>query len=141
VALHLFLVGLTMTLLWWPLYVFLVLLYWDGGISGVAHGFALASPVAVALLFVAALPVRRVVPACASAGGRLVWAVVVFVLGTPGVLVFGFSYYSDQGLGLLGVGLLYAMIAAFFVPDRQIRVGVGAVLAGVVAFGGLIAMA
>jgi hypothetical protein len=75
--------------------------------------------------------------------GRLGWAVVVFVLGTLGVLAGVAAYGGDVDLGpaatrIALTGLPYVLAAAFFVPSRGTRLGAAAVLAAGVVYGGLV---
>ena len=82
----------------------------------------------------AGLPARTVVPLCGSVPQRLGWAVLVFILGTLGVLTGLAAYGGGASLGSAGTrvaltGAPYAVAAAFFVPSRWVRLGVLAVLA------------
>ncbi|MFJ2738265.1 hypothetical protein ACIO3O_01215 [Streptomyces sp. NPDC087440] len=142
-ALHLVLVWAAMAAVT-PAFGFgLLVSGWGGGAGAAVLLAALGLPVLVGLLAVTALPVRAVVPLCGSRRGRLGWAVLVFLLGTSGVLA-GVAAYSEQvDLGSAGTrialaGVPYALVAAFFVPGPWVRLGAVAVLAAGVAYGGFI---
>ncbi|WP_055525169.1 hypothetical protein [Streptomyces graminilatus] len=142
-ALHLFLVWATMAAVVPALGFGLVLMAWGGGSGATALIFALGVPLAVVLLAMAGLPARTVVPLCGSVSQRHGWAVLVFVLGTLGVLAGLAAYSGDVDLGgdstrIALTGVPYAVAAAFFVPDRWIRLGAVAVLAAAVVYGGFI---
>jgi hypothetical protein len=71
------------------------------------------------------------------------WAILVFVLGTLGVLAGLAAYGGDVDLGSAGTrialtGVPYAVAAAFFVPGRWVRSGALVVLAAGVVYGGLV---
>lgn len=142
-ALHLFLVW-AMTAAVVPMLGFgLVASAWGGGAGATVPVFALVVPLTVGLLATAGLPVRSVVPLCGSAPQRLGWAVLVFVLGTLGVLAGLAAYGGDVDLGSASTrialtGAPYAVAAAFFVPSRWVRLGALAVLAAGVAYAGFV---
>jgi hypothetical protein len=121
----------------------LVVSAWGGGAGATVPVFALGVPLAVCLLAMAGLPARTVVPLCDSVPRRLGWAVLVFILGTLGVLAGLAAYSGDVGLGSAGTrvaltGAPYAVVAAFFVPSRWVRLGALAVLAAGVVYGGFV---
>ncbi|MER5542343.1 hypothetical protein ACWDBD_31660 [Streptomyces sp. NPDC001118] len=142
-ALHLFLVW-AMTAAVVPTLGFeLVVSAWGGGAGATVPVLALGVPLMVGLLTVAGLPVRTVVPLCGSAPQRLGWAVLVFVLGTLGVLAGLTAYGGGVDLGSAGTrialtGAPYAVAAALFVPSRWVRLGSLAALAAGVAYGGFV---
>lgn len=142
-ALHLFLVWALMAAVVPTLGFGLVLSNWGGEAGATVPVFALGVPLTVGLLATAGLPARTVVPLCGSASQRLGWAVLVFALGTLGVLGGLVAYLGDVDLGSAGIrialtGIPYAVAAAFFVPGRWVRLGALAVLASAVAYGGFI---
>ncbi|MEV6612986.1 hypothetical protein AB0N31_03660 [Streptomyces sp. NPDC051051] len=105
--------------------------------------FALSVPLTVGLLAMAGTPARTVVPLCGSVPQRLGWATLVFVLGTPGVLTGLAAHGEDVDLGGAGTriastGAPYAVAAAFFVPNRWVRLGAVAALAAGVACAGFV---
>ncbi|MFI9810164.1 hypothetical protein ACIHEJ_38725 [Streptomyces sp. NPDC052301] len=142
-ALHLFLVwAMTATMV--PTLGFeLVASAWGGGAKATVPVLALGVPLAVVLLGMAGIPVKTLVPLCGSAPRRLGWAVLVFVLGTLGVLA-GLAAYSggvDLGSATTRIALTgapYAVAAALFVPSRWVRLGALAVPAAAVAYGGFV---
>lgn len=143
IALHLFLVWATMTAVVPTLGFGVVLTAWGGGAGATTLVFALGVPLTVVLLATAGIPVRTVVPLCGSVSQRLGWAVLVFVLGTLGVLAGLAAYSGDVDLGNAGTrialtGLPYAVAAGFFVPHQWVRLGAVAALAAAVAYGGFI---
>ncbi|MFF3662829.1 hypothetical protein [Streptomyces olivochromogenes] len=75
-----------------------------------------------------------------SVARRLGWAVLVFVLGTLGVLA---AYSGGVGLGSAGIrialtGVPYAVAAALFVPGRWLRLGAMAAPAAGAVYGGFV---
>lgn len=140
-ALHLFLVW-AMTATAVPALGFgLVAAAWGGGAGATVPVLALGAPLMVGLLALAGLPVKDVVPLCGSVPRRLGWAVLVFVLGTLGVLSGLAAYGGDVDLGSAGTrivltGVPYTVAAAFFVPGRWVRSGALVVLAAGVVYGG-----
>jgi hypothetical protein len=142
-ALHLFLVWAAMAAAVPPLGFGLLVAGWGGGAGAAALLFVLGVPLTVGLLATAGIPARTVVPLCGSARQRLRWAVLVFVLGTLGVLAGLAAYGEDVGLGSAGTrialtGAPYAVAAAFFVPGRWVRLGAVAALAAGVVYGGFV---
>ncbi|MFJ7423694.1 hypothetical protein ACIQXD_34570 [Streptomyces uncialis] len=142
-ALHLVLVWATMTVAVPVLGLGVFAAGWGGGVGAALVFLALGAPLTVGLLALTGIPVRAVVPMCASGSQRIRWAVLVFVLGTPGVLAGLAAYSEDIGLGDAGtravlVGVPYAVAAAFFVPGRWVRLGATAVLVAGVAYGGFL---
>lgn len=140
---HLLLVWATMAVVVPMLGFGVVMTSWGGGPGAVAAVFALGMPLAVGLLAVAGVPARSVVPLCSSAARRFGWAVLVFVLGTLGVLAGVAAYGGDVDLGSAGTrvaltGAPYAVAAAFFVPSRWVRLGAVAALAVGVVYGGFV---
>ncbi|WUR86043.1 hypothetical protein OG967_48585 [Streptomyces phaeochromogenes] len=84
-----------------------------------------------------------VVPLCGSVQQRLGWAVLVFVLGTFGVLAGLAAYGWDVDLGSASTrialtGVPYAVAAAFCVPSRWVRLGAVAALVAGAAYGGFV---
>ncbi|MFI8434443.1 hypothetical protein ACIGJO_11940 [Streptomyces sp. NPDC079020] len=141
-ALHLFLVWATMAAAVPALGFGLVVAAWAGG-SGAALLSLLGVPPAVGLLAVAGVPARTVVPLCGSVRRRFGWALLVFVIGTLGVLAGLAAYGEDVDLGSASTrialtGAPYAVAAAFFVPSRWVRLGSVAALAAGVAYGGFV---
>lgn len=142
-ALHLFLVWATMVAAVPTLGFWLLVTAWGGGAGAVVPALALGVPLTVGLLTTTGIPVRTVVPLCGSVPQRLGWAILVFVLGTLGVLAGLAAYSGDVALGSAGTrvaltGVPYAVAAAFFVPNRWVRLGAVAALAAAVAYGGFI---
>ncbi|MEV7444360.1 hypothetical protein AB0O22_25035 [Streptomyces sp. NPDC091204] len=140
-ALHLFLIWAVMAAVVPTLGVGLLFAAWDGGAGGLVGVLALGLPLTVGLLATAGIPARTVVPLCGSVRQRFGWAALVFVLGTLGVLAGLAAYDRDVPLGsastrLALTGAPYAVAAAFFVPNRWVRVGAMAALATAVAYGG-----
>lgn len=142
-ALHLFVVwAITATAV--PALGFgLVAAAWGGGAGATVPVLALGAPMMVVLLAVAGLLVKDVVPLCGSVSRRLGWAVLVFVLGTLGVLSGLAAYSGDVDLGSSGTrialtGVPYAVAAALFVPGRWVRSGALVVLAAGVVYGGFV---
>ncbi|QNP71905.1 hypothetical protein IAG44_22485 [Streptomyces roseirectus] len=115
---------------------------WGGGGGAALVVAGVGVPVVVGLLVVLA-PEGDVVPWCGSRGGRVGWAVTVFLVGTAGVAAGVGAYGGDVDLGgpamrVALVGVPYAVVAAFFVPGRWVRAaGVGVLAAGV-AYGGFV---
>ncbi len=127
-VLHLLLVWATMAVAVPMLGFGLLVTGWGGGAGAAASVFALAAPLTVGLLAMAGIPARTLVPLCGSVSRRLGWAVLVFVLGTLGVLAGLAAYAGDIDLGSAGTrfaltGVPYAVAAAFFVPSRWVRLG------------------
>ncbi|MFD4613717.1 hypothetical protein ACFWOT_37795 [Streptomyces sp. NPDC058440] len=85
-ALHLFLVWATMAAVAPSLGFGLVVTAWGGGAGATVPVVAWGVPLMVGLLATAGIPVRTVVPLCGSVSQRLGWAVLVFGLGTLGIL-------------------------------------------------------
>lgn len=142
-ALHLFLVWATTAAAVPVLGFELFATAWGGGPGAVVPVFALGVPLVVVLLATAGIQAKSLVPLCESVGQRLGWAVLVFVLGTAGVLAGLAAYSGDVDLGSAEarfalVGVPYAVAAAFFVPSRWVRLGGVAALAAGVAYGGFL---
>ncbi|MER7407107.1 hypothetical protein ABT373_32695 [Streptomyces sp. NPDC000070] len=142
-ALHLLLVWATMTATVPMLGFGLLMTAWGGGTGAAAVAFMLGAPLTVGLLATAGIPASTVVPLCGSVSRRLGWAVLVFVLGTFGVVAGLVAYGEDVDLGSAGTrialtGTPYAVAAAFFVPSRWVRLGAVAALAAGVVYGGFI---
>lgn len=142
-ALHLLLVWAMMAAAVPVLGFGVVVTGWSGGSGATVLLFLLAVPLTVGLLATAGIPARTVVPLCDSAPRRLGWAVLVFALGTLGVLAGVGAYGGDVDLGSAGTrvaltGVPYAVVAAFFVPDRWVRLGAVAALAAGVVYGGFV---
>jgi hypothetical protein len=142
-VLHLLLVWATMAVAVPTLGFGLVMVGWGGGMGAAATALVFGVPLTVLLLATAGLPARTVVPMCDSARGRLGWAVLVFVLGTLGVLAGVAAYGGEVDLGSAGTrialtGVPYAVAAAFLVPDRRLRLGAMAVLVLAVVYGGFV---
>ncbi|MFG3205110.1 hypothetical protein [Streptomyces sp. NPDC048192] len=142
-ALHLFLVW-AVTAAAMPVLGFeLLVSAWGGGTGAVVPVLALGVPLTVGLLALAGASARTVVPLCGSVPGRLGWAVLVFGLGTLGVLAGLAGYGKQVDLGSAGTrvaltGVPYAVAAAFFVPGRWVRLGAVAALAVGVVYGGFV---
>ncbi|MBZ4318836.1 hypothetical protein [Streptomyces huiliensis] len=142
-ALHLLLVWATAAAVLPTLGFGLVATAWSVGVGAAVPVFALGAVLMVGLLAMAGTPVRTVVPLCGSVPRRLGWAVLVFVLGTLGVLAGLAAYGGHVDLGSAGTrialtGVPYAVAAAFFVPNRWVRLGALAVLRAGVAYGGFV---
>lgn len=142
-ALHLFMVWATMAAVAPALGFGPVISAWGGGADATVPVLALGVPLMVGLLTTAGIPVRTVVPLCGSVSQRLGWAVLVFVLGTLGILAGLAAYGENVDLGsastrIVLTGVPYAVAAAFFVPSRWVRLGALAVLAAGVAYGGFV---
>jgi hypothetical protein len=142
-VLHLLLVWATMAVAVPTLGFGLLVTGWGDGAGAAASVFALGMPLTVGLLAAAGIPARTVVPLCGSVSRRLGWAVLVFVLGTLGVLAGLAAYGGDVDLGSAGTrvaltGVPYAVAAAFFVPSRWVRLGAVAALAVGVVYGGFV---
>ncbi|AZK96979.1 MULTISPECIES: hypothetical protein [Streptomyces] len=139
-ALHLLLVWAAMTAAMPMLGFWLLMAGWGGGVGAAVPIAALGVPLVLGLLVTTVAPVRTMLPICASLGGRLCWAVMVFVLGTLGAGA-GVAFYTEGGeLGSAGTrialtGVPYAVAAALFVPGWQVRLGAVAVLAAATAYG------
>ncbi|MEU9145013.1 hypothetical protein [Streptomyces sp. NPDC048349] len=142
-ALHLLLIWAVMTVAV-PAFGFgLLMTAWGGGAGAAALLFALGAPLMVGLLAAAGLPVRTVVPMCGSGRRRLGWAGLVFVLGTLGVLAGLAAYGGRVDLGSAATrialsGAPYAVAAAFFVPNRWVRLGAVAAVAAGLIYGGVV---
>ncbi|MER7223837.1 hypothetical protein [Streptomyces rubradiris] len=142
-ALHLLLVWALMTVAIPVVGFALMATAWAGGYGALVPVLAVGVPLLVALLSMMGAPAKAVVPLCASAPKRLGWATLVFVLGTLGVLAGLVAYGHGVHLGSAGTrvaltGAPYAVAAAFFVPNRWVRLGATAALAAAVAYGGFI---
>jgi hypothetical protein len=142
-ALHLLLVWATAAAAVPVLGFGLVAAAWGGGAGATAPVLAFGVPLMVGLLALAGIPAKSLVPMCGSVRRRLGWAVLVFVLGTLGVLAGLAAYAGDVDLGSAGTrvaltGVPYAVAAAFFVPSRWVRLGAVAALAAGVVFGSVI---
>ncbi|MFE9311668.1 hypothetical protein ACFYM5_29065 [Streptomyces sp. NPDC006706] len=142
-ALHLLLVWATMAAVAPALGFGLVVSAWGGGAGATVPVLAWGVPLMVGLLATAGTPVRTVVPLCGSVPRRLGWAVLVFALGTLGVLAGLAVYGENVDLGsartrIVLTGVPYAVAAAFFVPSRWVRLGALAVLVAGVAYGGFV---
>ncbi|MEU6182860.1 hypothetical protein [Streptomyces coeruleorubidus] len=116
---------------------------WGGGGGATVPVFLLGVPLTVGLLATAGTPARTVVRLCGSLPQRLGWAVSVFALGTPGVLAGLAAYHAGVDLGSASTrialtGAPYAVAAAFFVPNRWVRLGSATVLAAGVVYGGFV---
>ncbi|MCN9242311.1 hypothetical protein NGF19_16175 [Streptomyces sp. RY43-2] len=142
-ALHLLLVWATMTAAVPMLGFGMFVAGWGGGVGAAVPVFLVGAPLVVGLLSMAGIPVRTVVPLCGTLSKRLGWAVLVFILGTLGVLAGLVAYSTGVGLGSAGMryaltGVPYVVVAAFFVPSRWVRWGAVAALAAGVAYGGFV---
>ncbi|MEW1551286.1 hypothetical protein [Streptomyces tsukubensis] len=140
VALHLLLVWAAMATAVPMLGIALLLAGWGGGFGAAAVALVLGLPLAVGLLAAAGSAARTVVPICGSRGGRLGWAVLVFTLGTLGVLGGLAAYGEGVDLGSAGArfaltGVPYAAAAALFVPDWRVRMTAVAAMAAGVGYG------
>ncbi|MFR9798393.1 hypothetical protein ACL02U_21220 [Streptomyces sp. MS06] len=120
---------------------------WADGAGAGLLVLALSVPLLVALLMATGYSgaTGRSAVRLGSARRRLGWAALVCVLGTLGVLAGLAAYRGGLGFGFGGIvarsamiGVPYAVVAAFFVPDRWVRLGAVAVLAAGVAYGGLL---
>ncbi|MET9179050.1 hypothetical protein ABZX88_12595 [Kitasatospora aureofaciens] len=142
-ALHLLLVWTAMVAVL-PAFGFnLVVTAWVRGAGAAVPVLGLGGLLMVGLLVAAGVPARTVVPLCGSVPRRLIWAVLVFVLGTLGLLAGVAAYDAGVDLGSAGTRILltgvpYAVAAAFFVPSRWVRLGALAVLAAAVVYGGFV---
>ncbi|MFF0738996.1 hypothetical protein ACFYVL_01230 [Streptomyces sp. NPDC004111] len=142
-ALHLFLVWALMMVAM-PVFGFgLLTSGWAGGTGMTVLLALLGVPLLVGTLSTTGVAVQTVVPMCGSAGRRMGWAVLVFILGTLGVLAGLAAYSKGVDLGSAGVrialtGMPYAVAAALFVPGPWVRLGALAVVAAAVAYGGYI---
>ncbi|MGW2324916.1 hypothetical protein ACWC5C_04025 [Streptomyces sp. NPDC001700] len=95
----------------------------------------------VSVLAVGVAPVGHVVRPCRTAGGRLGWAVTVFLGGTVG-LAAGIGAYRSGALHVGGpaqraalCGVPYALVAALFIAGVTVRLISGVAVLGVVAYG------
>ncbi|MFF2644943.1 hypothetical protein ACFVUB_34520 [Streptomyces niveus] len=116
---------------------------WGGGNGAAVLLAVLGVPLLVGMLATVGMTARTVVPMCGTVGGLLGWAVLVFVLGTLGVLAGLAAYGQGVDLGSAGArialtGVPYAVAAAFFVPGPWVRWGAVTLLAAAVAYGGLL---
>lgn len=139
IALHLFLVWVTMTPLVSMLGFAFLLAAWAGGTAATVLVLALGAPLAIGLLTLTGLPVADLCPMCGSASQRWGWAVLVFVLGTLGFLAGVAAYAQHVDLGSAGTrialtGVPYVVVAALFVPSRPVRLGALASLVGAVVY-------
>ncbi|MEU2435589.1 hypothetical protein ABZ595_05230 [Streptomyces rubradiris] len=142
-ALHLLLVWAFMSVAMPGAGLTLLATAWAGGYGALVPVLAVGVPLLVALLSIMGAPAKGVVPLCASVPKRLGWAALVLVLGTLGVLAGLAAYDDGVYLGSAGIrvaltGAPYAVAAAFFVPNRRVRLGATVVLAAAVAYGGFI---
>lgn len=142
-ALHLFLVWAVMAAAVPMLGFGLVMTAWGGGAGAAVPVLLLGAPLTVGLLATAGTPARTLVPLCGSVPRRLGWAVSVFVLGALGVLAGLAAYGEGVDLGSASTrialtGAPYAVAAAFFVPNRWVRLGAVTVLAAAVVYGGFV---
>ncbi|MEV5986114.1 hypothetical protein AB0L85_13965 [Streptomyces sp. NPDC052051] len=142
-ALHLLLVWAMMTAAVPMLGFGMLVAGWTNGVGAAVPVFLFGALLAVCLLSLAGLPVHTVVPLCGTQPKRLGWAVLVFVLGTLGVLAGLAAYGKGVDLGSAGMryaltGVPYVVVAAFFVPSRWVRWGAVAALAAGVAYGGFV---
>ncbi|MFJ8467376.1 hypothetical protein [Streptomyces swartbergensis] len=142
-ALHLLLVWALMAAAVPMLGFGLVMAAWGGGEAATVPVVLLGVPLTVGLLATAGTPARTVVPLCGSVPRRLGWAASVFVLGTLGVLAGLAAYRGGVDLGsartrIALTGAPYAVAAAFFVPNRWVRLGAVTVLAAAVVYGGFV---
>ncbi|QDY79466.1 hypothetical protein [Streptomyces qinzhouensis] len=145
-ALHLLLVWGAMTAAMPVLGYGLLMAGWVGGYGAAALVFGLGVPLILGLLVTTAEPVRAMLPILASRGGRLCWAVMVFVLGTLGAGAGVVFYFEGGDLGSAGTrivlaGAPYAVAAALLVPGWRVRLGAVAVLAAGTVYGVLAAPA
>ncbi|CAL9324585.1 hypothetical protein [Streptomyces sp. SudanB182_2057] len=142
-ALHLLLVWALMSAVMPAVGFALLAAAWAGGYGALVPVVAVSVPLLVVLLSIMGAPVKAVVPLCASVPKRFGWSALVLVLGTLGVLA-GLAVYDDGvHLGSAGTrvaltGASYTVAAAFFVPNRRVRLGAMVVLAAAVAYGGFI---
>ncbi|QZZ28604.1 hypothetical protein A7X85_22070 [Streptomyces sp. ST1015] len=112
---------------------------WGGGNGAAGVGLLVGVPMVVGLL--AVIAPAGLVSWCGTKVGRFGWAVLVFVLGTAGILAGLAAYNSDVDLGgaatrIALTGLPYAVAAALLVPDRWVRLGAVVVLVAGVGYGG-----
>ncbi|WP_354637986.1 hypothetical protein [Kitasatospora camelliae] len=140
-ALHLVLVWALMSAVVPALGFALMVAGWGGGTAAVVPVFLVGVPLTVGLL--ASIPVTTFVPLRRSTPRRLGWAVLVFALGTLGVLAGVAAYAGGVDLGSAGVrialtGTPYAVAAAFLVPSRRVWLGALTVLVAGVAYGGYV---
>ncbi|WP_406385874.1 hypothetical protein [Streptomyces sp. NBC_00211] len=139
-ALHLLLVWAAMTAAVPALGAGLFVSAWAGGAAGMVPAFAIGAPLTVGLLALTGTPAQTVVPLCTTVRRRFGWAVLVFALGTLGPLAGLAAYDAGVDLGSANTrvaltGASYAVAAAFFVPNRWVRLGAVAALAAAVAYG------
>lgn len=102
---------------------------------------AIGAAAMVSVLAVGVAPVGHVVAPCRTAGGRLGWAVTVFLGGTVG-LVAGIGAWHSGALHVGGpaqraalCGVPYALVAALFIAGVTVRLISGVAVLGVVAYG------
>lgn len=95
----------------------------------------------VSVLAVGVAPVGHVVRPCRTPGGRLGWAVTVFLGGTVG-LAAGIGAWHSGALHVGGpaqraalCGVPYALVAALFIAGVTVRLISGMAVLGVVAYG------
>ncbi|QKV95105.1 hypothetical protein HUT19_27965 [Streptomyces sp. NA02950] len=115
--------------------------WWGRGTAGVLVASAVVASAMVAALAYGVVPVRRTVPMCRTAAGRLGWALVVFCGGTVG-LAAGVGAERAGALDVGGplsraalCGVPYALVAALFIAGVVVRVISGVAVLGVVAYG------
>ncbi|MEV6397064.1 hypothetical protein AB0M39_20130 [Streptomyces sp. NPDC051907] len=113
---------------------------WVGGPGATLAVLLVGGLLSIAALAATGLVVRDVVPLCATARGLMGWAATVLVGGTLGALG-GFAAWTTDEFDLGGAdmrialsGLPYAVVAAFFVPSRSVRLTSAVALAGTLAF-------
>lgn len=102
---------------------------------------AIGAAAMVSVLAVGVAPVGHVVRPCRTAGGRLGWAVTVFLGGTVG-LAAGIGAWRSGALHVGGpaqraalCGVPYALVAALFIAGVTVRLISGVAVLGVVAYG------
>jgi len=102
---------------------------------------AIGAAAMVGVLAVGVAPVGHVVRPCRTPGGRLGWAVTVFVGGTVG-LAAGIGAWRSGALHVGGpaqraalCGVPYALVAALFIAGVTVRLISGVAMLGVVAYG------
>ncbi|MFI0781084.1 hypothetical protein [Streptomyces sp. NPDC021212] len=102
---------------------------------------AIGAAAMVSVLAVGVAPVGHVVRPCRTPGGRLGWAVTVFLGGTVG-LAAGIGAWRSGALHVGGpaqraalCGVPYALVAALFIAGVAVRLISGVAVLGVVAYG------
>ncbi|MEU1803152.1 hypothetical protein [Streptomyces sp. NPDC019937] len=102
---------------------------------------AIGAAAMVSVLAVGVAPVGHVVRPCRTAGGRLGWAMTVFLGGTVG-LAAGIGAWRSGALHVGGpaqraalCGVPYALVAALFIAGVTVRLISGVAVLGVVAYG------